>query len=703
MVPDWKIVSDDAWLPPGSQWKAKLLAVPRLDPYIVWAAATQFVDLGGPPAGYLPIVIEAKAGVSARDIAQIAQGKNWIWMSALYGNPPTALKDTRYCTAFVTAAFLDHLNVELSGKIERFTLSMPVIAGEPLRTDVIATPGQPQLAIAPYDPTLGKVVVGVCDDGIAFGHQRFYTDATGQISRVRCFWNQDDPVNSAPGLGYGREILQVEMKQLMQDARHDGAIDEDALYREAGATALARYWAHGTATMDLAAGADPLPPAALLGLPPIPFPAPVPALIAVQFRQPGRTVRDTSGLWLDGQALDAFRYIIARAQAIAGTDCQTFINMSYGYFAGPHDGSSMLERAMDELSATQTCSIVLPAGNSNLDRCHGKLTIAPQTTQSLRWRVMPECLTPSFVEIWLTADNGAPQVEVAIVPPGGASSTQIGQGNVGTWTLDGERLCTVVHRGPGARGDMPMILVALAPTMTRDPARRTAPNGNWMIEVTNAGPGNVTVQTWVQRNETPAGFPARGRQSRFDDDAYVRFDRFTELQDYDDPLPAPQSWIRREGTLSSIATGSRSCVVGGYRGADMSTAPYSSTGFDQTGTPPYRGGPDVAAVSDRSIVRKGLLAAGTRSNSTVAFEGTSAAAPLVLHMSAVPVGPAHPHAPPGTTIRDAVRALAKAQTFPGGKTTDGRPLDPSEQGRRNTDDNVGAGNFPPAPPVLGDE
>ncbi|GJH22802.1 hypothetical protein CBA19CS22_39690 [Caballeronia novacaledonica] len=700
MAPVWKVDTAAAWLPPAHA--AAVLALPRLDPYLVWAVATHFDELGGMPAGFVPIAIEAKRNVArAWDLANIASGKDWFWMSELYRYPPAGLEATRFCTAFVTLAFLDHLDVELNGMIERFTLATPVLAGEPLRGDAVNTSDQRQRAPASQNTAFGKAVVGVCDDGIAFAHQHFYADAGGAASRVRCFWNQDDPDNSAAGLGYGREMLETEMRKLMTNAGLGGAIDEDAVYLAAGNTSVARRWAHGTATLDLAAGAHPLRPP-----PPLPdgiaVPEPIAALVAVQFRQPGRTVRDTSGLWLDAQALDAFRYIITRAQDIAGADCRAFINMSYGYFAGPHDGSSILEEAMDELADTNTCSIVLPAGNSNLDRCHGTLTMDAGKTKTLRWRVMPECLTPSFVEIWLPGDADPATISVNVVPPGaanvdpeavstgGAASGVIAFRHVGTWTQQGRCLCTVVHRGVGARGAAPMILIALAPTMTRDPKRQPAPHGDWMIQLTNTGANQVTVQAWVQRNETPDGFPPRGRQSRFDDDDYVRFDPYTAQQDYDGASPA--SWIRREGTLSSIATGAKPCVVGGYQRDGEATAPYSSTGFDQHRDPSFQAAPSVAAVSDRSIVRKGVMAAGTRSSSSIPFEGTSAAAPQILRMSAVPGGPFAPNMAP-TNIRDGSRDRAKRQTFVNGTATaDNRLLDADEQRRRNAEENVGAGN-----------
>ena len=46
------------------------------------------------------------------------------------------------------------------------------------------------------------------------------------------------------------------------------------------------------------------------------------------------------------------------------------VNISYGTFAGPHDGSSLLESALDELLAMgrKNFAIVLAAGNARRER-----------------------------------------------------------------------------------------------------------------------------------------------------------------------------------------------------------------------------------------------------------------------------------------------------------------------------------------------
>ncbi|MDN7177212.1 hypothetical protein M0D69_04140 [Caballeronia sp. SEWSISQ10-4 2] len=697
MTSQWDVDTTRGWLAPDVVDQAA--TAPCFDPYLVWADATGWVDLGGVPQGRFPIAIElAKSGKTAQELSLLIKTngwEEWIWMSSLYRHPPEGLEQTRFCTAHVTREFFVHLHTDLFGLIERFTLGLPIVTGGPARTDQIV-PDPAPLAPAQSRGDLGKVVIGVCDDGIAFAHQHFHEDREGRKTRVECFWNQDDASNSTAGLGYGRELLKSDIDSLMDAARRGDTVDEEAVYRQANYTAVARRWAHGTAVMDLACGVHPLrPPRPRQELE---FARP---MIGVQFRLPGRTMRDTSGLWLEVQALDAIRYIVARAHDIAGSDCHALVNLSYGYIAGPHDGSSMLECAMDELIDTGACSIIIPAGNSNLARCHRTRFIDSGKEDSMRWRVPPDCVTPGFVEIWLGTEQGDPQVQVKIEPPGGEASPWISLDNVAKLTRDGDTLCTVVHLGRGAKGDACMILVALAPTVTRDGKRKVAPPGNWIIWLKNTASPGLTVNAWVQRNETPDGFPLRGRQSRFDDDAYPRFDRFTAEQDYDGNTP---SWIRRENTINSIATGRGPAVIGGWRQSDGATAPYSATGIDVVSAAPQRAGPDASAVSERSIVRAGVIAAGTRSGSAIPFEGTSAAAPQVVRMLAK--GMPLPQTGtglgqmvvqrPGSNLRDAVRKLAK-RLNPAAKASQPirfKTFSADEYARRLAERNVGAGHLP---------
>jgi hypothetical protein len=185
-----------------------------------------------------------------------------------------------------------------------------------------------------------------------------------------------------------------------------------------------------------------------------------------------------------------------------------------------------------------------------------------------------------------------------------------------------------------------MVLVAVAPTASFDQKRDVAPSGTWQVAIKNLNTsGTLDVDAWIQRDDTPFDFPRHGRQSCFADEKYQRFEgdetvstvpRARGRLKADDEGNA-DSDIKRSGTINSIATGAELTVVAGFRRSDGEAAPYSSSGpgvESAAGQPPKRV-PDLSAASEDSIGCHGILAAGTRSGSAVAINGTSVAAPAV--------------------------------------------------------------------------
>jgi len=682
---DWHSLTDEPGAWSKLDYTERAAGTPRVDPYLAWADATAFADLGGTPDDWVRVIIELEAPVSAQSFAEkverTKEWKSWIKVSSMYRYPPADLQPTRFLTAIVTQAFFENLDSKFKGIVKRFELGMPVVPDDlpAPGKDAVAPEGlacgekpafkpltaaRPSAANDGSDNDKGKMTfLGVMDDGIAFAHERFrHVDAPLQ-SRIECFWNQDDAPDKPVAARYGRELRKADIDALLTRCTQAGQVDEDAVYGQVGYIDVRKRRAHGTEVMDLAAGVrhgnlhadfvererferhDALletrhdeADIALLdnegderaALEKV-------RLIAVQFRTAGRTVRDTSGRWFAVHALDAIRYILHRADELAGDDVYCVVlNLSYGYMAGPHDGSSMIEAAIDELIALhRDLSVVVPAGNSNVLRCHAEIELKAGEAKAMTWRVLPDCATPSFLEIWLPPGADASMVNVQVSPPVGESGPVMSHNSVYVWQPGGNVLCTAVYLDRVATGTQPMILLALAPTLTRLSSRNAAPAGNWSVTVSNNAIAvkPLTIRVWVQRNETAAGFPLRGRQSRFDDVNYKRFVMGSHVRDFDEGNVDGDdaTWIRRQGTLSSLATGSYTVVVGAYRRTDGKPAPYSSTGPSLN---TYRAGPDATGVSEDSPACVGVLGASTRSGAFVAMTGTSAAAPQVARVLA---------------------------------------------------------------------
>jgi hypothetical protein len=180
-----------------------------------------------------------------------------------------------------------------------------------------------------------------------------------------------------------------------------------------------------------------------------------------------------------------------------------------------------------------------------------------------------------------------------------------------------------------------MFLISLQPTMRIEsrnspvPLDPIAPPGLWTLTLRNRALSSTeTLEAWVQRDDAPVGYPRRGRQAYFDAPSYRRYDEAGRPIEEDDPA-CP---VKRAGSINAIATGRDTIVIGSLMREEQRAPPYSAGGAitkPVSATSPHRCGPDALTVSDDSVVRAGVLAAGTHSGSVVSMNGTSVAAPLM--------------------------------------------------------------------------
>lgn len=628
-----------------SGWQESLIVerigAPLAELYFEWALATNFAYYG--KAEWLPVLFELKATPRTRGTAQefaalVAQMQQRAeheqeWAADLrvpdfFARPPARLRTPiRFLAAFARRALLEavYAGQPPAEHILRFEIGRAA-AYNGATLQLPATRRQPLVSTA--QPA--AVVTAVIDDGIAFANQcLFSADGT---TRVEYLWDQVEPL-TFPGWGPGRELTKrhptLGIDRRLSDSRHGALVDEDEVYRRSrfvdqtrpGHKALAARSAHGAHVTDLTRY-------------PLGRPAPgTRPIVAVQL--PVATVEDTSGATLSPQIFLGLAYVLVRADAIASDagmpQLPVVVNLSYGLIAGPHDGSSLLEQAMDQIiaSCNSTLRIVLPAGNSHLSRCHARFSIAPGAAQELGWRVLPDDWTESHVEIWLPAGGGS--LTVTITAPDGRPTTPF------TWAtrqdlLLGQNIVgQAQYLGPGLAGKHALVRLTLAPTASPQAGVPLAPAGLWRIELDNpASNGTVNdVHAWIQRDDTAPGYTRRGRQSYFDDPAYRRHDDGGRPIEVDDAA----SYVKRQGTLNAIATGSETLVIGGYRRSDGRPAPYSASGplVAPGRGAPTPNGPDAMFPSEDAPSHYGLLAAGTRSGIKLAMNGTSVAAPLGTH------------------------------------------------------------------------
>jgi hypothetical protein len=499
-------------------------------------------------------------------------------------------------------------------------------------------------------------IMAVIDDGIPFAHRNF-RDAAGCRTRIEFCWLQSvtvDPEQNS--VLFGREYMRDQIERYVE--RFGG--DEDGLYCEAGAmtdaddfgSLLAHHATHGAHVMDLATGYDPARDETA---------AEEIRIIAVQL--PNSVSMDTSGFGKDMYILSAFHYIFHRADMIAdmydAPNPRLVINFSYGYSGGRHDGETELEAAIDELvemrRACAPTALVLPAGNTFLDRLHGEICERDfkQGAARFHWRLQPNDRTPSYLELWFyqgfvpagysielldpfdrprlcsaidatVSSNGGDPLDVQELP--GDNGVQIGQ-----LSVDEHRADAPDSSHPTGRW---RVLVAMAPTEPEDASLPGADSGQWTVVIKRGAtskPLDGPIHCWIQRATDFEAFRSGSRQSYFDDPCDVRYSPEGDLAEVD----SGDAFVTRFGSLNGLATGGTALIVAGYRlGAGLGSglekarpALYSSAGTRACGWPEAKVA--CSSMSDRSRVLPATVAAGVRSGALSLVQGTSVAAPFV--------------------------------------------------------------------------
>ena len=407
---------------------------------------------------------------------------------------------------------------------------------------------------------------------------------------------------------------------------------------------------------------------------PVQWPEQVSGLAMVQL--PTRTVIDTSGGSLAMRVIDGLRFILWQEEQDRpdlAEPRRIVANISYGVHAGPHDGTSMFERAVHEmLDANDRLHVVLPAGNAARAGCHARRHLEAQGQAgdhaTFMLDVSPDNRRDTFVELWLP--KGA-AVSLAIRPPGSHAVYRIVEGEA--------RICfeplptdpatprTVrfgaVYPSEVAQGQHgTMILLAIGPTQRvrtegGGPARGLNQRrrrdvaggaGLWALEVHNLGAEPVAVNAWVERGDAPPDAAEGSRQAYFPDSCLrrVRLGNSTP-----------------EDTLNGIATleHPRLHVVGAMR-VDGPLSDYSAAGSERPGSARKR--PTAVAPADASGNLPGLRTIGFAPGATGRINGTSAACAVYARALAAQLAtdPAHaPDAPAPAELPPEITCVADSQ------------------------------------------
>ncbi|MDM5223536.1 S8 family peptidase [Peribacillus sp. NJ11] len=418
------------------------------------------------------------------------------------------------------------------------------------------------------------IVVGLVDYGCDFVHQNFRNQDNS--TRILALWDQGDEKVTGSSDQNGRVFTRDEINDALNSPQPYEALG----YPESGPfpsnPPTPNGYVHGTHVMDIAAGNG-----SGTGIPGV---APNADLVFVELGSDiPRGVEDVvNSMFGDSKKLlDAVKFIF---DAAGESPC--VINLSLGTNGGPHDGTTLVEQAIDGLLIEKpNRAIVIAAANSYNDGIHAEGTVRQGDSVDLHWQVENGDFTFNELEVWY---NGEDEFAVEIITPDGDSVGKIQLGENGVLDDKGETLVFVANRKSDSTNGDNEIGVFL---------ERGLPTGTWIIRLHGTKVNHGVFHAWIERDHP----------------------------DFQSSFAPPHD---NTHTLGSISCGHKSIVVGSYD-AHVPNAPLSS--FSSAG--PTRDGrqkPEISAPGHKVIA----AASGTL-NGTTQKSGTSMAAPAVTGVIAL--------------------------------------------------------------------
>ncbi len=402
------------------------------------------------------------------------------------------------------------------------------------------------------------VIVGIVDSGCDYTHPSFRRgDGT---SRILLIWDQGlipgAGEASPAGFGYGVEYGNVQINAALASANPFALVRHQDVAPQHGTHVT------GIAAGDGSAAGQGMPSGTFVGV------APEADIILVANASNG-----AEGLGTSANTLDAVNYIFQQAQ-LRRQPCA--INMSLGDNLGPHDGTSLLERGLDNLLGGPGRAFVKSAGNAGADRVHAEGNVASGTTVDLRFNQPAGDNSPNQIDLWY---EGADAFRVTVIDPAGAAAGPVNVGAATTTALPGGNSVRIDHRGNDVFNGDKRVFMTFAPG-----AAGAMRAGNWIIRIAGvSSPSGGRFDAWIQRGAAiPTFLAPHESQSRTISTPGTALEVITAA-----------NYITRGAGVGSLASSSSRGPTRDNRAAPTVAAPgstiISAAGHFPPGGDPYKG------------------------------------------------------------------------------------------------------------------
>jgi subtilisin family serine protease len=483
----------------------------------------------------------------------------------------------------------------------------PTLENTRKASEAIDPPTDPAI-FPPLDqnPPVKRAIVGIVDTGLDFMHRNFRYENGN--TRILAIWDQSSPSDPAYrqpteyGFPYGRFHTKGDINNAIRAAKEVKGCDPELISRAAYASLgyeppaddLFMIGAHATYVTDIAAGNG-----AGSGVPGL---APTAEIVFVEFStHPGPILNNSFGD--SAQLLEAVKFIFDFAKK-QGAAC--VINLSLGTNGGPHEGSTLVEQALDRLVTEEDDrAIVIAAGNSYDQRIHVIGEALEGDPLDLKWRIAKNDATPNEIEIWYPRED---RITVEIFDPFDISCGKSAPG----WRLDLEEnrrgVLSVINRLNEPNSEKNMINILFEQELHP---------GDWTLRLNcteRVSTDRRQFDAWIERDELGPSL-------------------FTGGIEGDPPLDRSYYRIDDDCTLNSIACGRWPIVVSSYDAtpesvcdeeykSKMEIGETSSSGPSRNNYAKNK--PDLSAPGEHVLAaRSRTLALRNRAS------GTSLAAPVV--------------------------------------------------------------------------
>jgi hypothetical protein len=452
--------------------------------------------------------------------------------------------------------------LKFSMKASKYFINDLLLDAQPLSEETVQPP-----ASIKHEPDLpeSNVIVAVIDWGCDFTHPNFRNlDGT---TRLLGIWDQTNTKNNGiHPYGYGCFFGANDINRALKTSKPFLALQ----YHPSKAD-NAGIGAHGTHVMDIAAGKG------VVGKPGI---APNAKLLFVHLG-----AGDTSGINTLGDSvriLEAIDFVRKMAE-----DKPLVINLSVGRHGGPHDGNTLVERAIDNLLSERDNTMVCQStGNYYNTNTHAAGIVRPGKMVPLSFIISKADTTPNELEIWY---SGKDSFSFTIKNAELRISAELGEKK------------DIIHNG---------VLLGRIYHRERDPVNlknhinvflySKAPSDLWHVSLSGKKITDGRFNAWIERDSG-----CKGCQAKF-----------------------INSHVTRTGTTGTICNGYNSLVVGAYNhnSPEFEFGHFSSQGPTTDG----RCKPDLLAPGVRIVAAKsaGRNEPASTGKLTV-MSGTSMATPHV--------------------------------------------------------------------------